>query len=91
MLSNLSLNKRVCFALAVALMFAFLSVPGFLMSDYLKAISNLTLSFASVVFACGELTRINSVVVSRSAKLGITIAGLVLVSICSYLLVIRYI
>lgn len=90
MLSNLIINKRIYCALAAALMFALLSIPGFLMSDYLKAISNLTLSFAAFVFIYGELTRINYVVVSRSAKLGITIIGLALVSICLYLLIIRY-
>ena len=84
-------NTRVYLAIGVSILFALLSVPGVLSADYLKFFSHISLSFGAAVFAYGEWAKNNNVAVSNTVKSFLIVSSVILVSLCVYLLISRYV
>ncbi len=90
MFTNRTINKKIYFAVGVSVMFALLSIPALLLSDILKFLSNISLSYAAGLFAYGEWARANDVVIGKKTRLSFVAIGFVLVALCCYLLTTRY-
>ena len=84
-------STRVYLAIGVSILFALLAMPGVLNADYLKFFSNICLSFGAAVVAYEEWAKTNKVAVSNTVKSFLIVSSVILVTLCIYLLIARYV